>query len=49
MILAPDETQKRIYEERDHPGPDKPGKALCFAHGFNIHFKQIVPPADVDV
>jgi len=48
MVLAPDQTQKRIYDEELRPGLSK-GKALFFAHGFNIHFKQIQPPADVDV
>ncbi len=48
MVLAPDQTQKRIYEEDIRPGLSK-GKALFFAHGFNIHFKQIQPPSDVDV
>jgi ketol-acid reductoisomerase len=48
MVLAPDQTQKRIYDEEIRPGLSK-GKALFFAHGFNIHFKQIQPPADVDV
>ncbi|NLC56965.1 MAG: ketol-acid reductoisomerase [Armatimonadetes bacterium] len=48
MMLVPDEAQKRIYESqiRDHL---KPGNVLGFAHGFNIHFGQIVPPKDVDV
>ena len=48
MVLAPDQTQRSIYEQEILPGLSK-GKALFFAHGFNIHFKQIVPPADVDV
>ncbi|MGZ6141487.1 MAG: ketol-acid reductoisomerase [Myxococcaceae bacterium] len=48
MVLAPDQTQKKIYDEEVRPGLSK-GKALFFAHGFNIHFKQIQPPADVDV
>ena len=48
MILLPDEVQKTIYTEQIAPGL-KEGKALFFAHGFNIHFGQIVPPADVDV
>ena len=48
MILIPDEKQADVY--RDEIGPNlKPGSALAFAHGFNIHFKQIVPPPDVDV
>jgi ketol-acid reductoisomerase len=48
MILAPDTVQPRIYAEDVAPGLS-PGKALLFAHGFNIHFKTIEPRADVDV
>jgi len=48
MVVAPDQTQKRIYDEDLAPGMGK-GKALFFAHGFNIHFGQIRPPAEVDV
>ena len=48
MILLPDTEQKDIYEQ--HIAPHlKAGDALFFAHGFNIRFGQIVPPADVDV
>ena len=48
MILLPDEKQAKIYNE--HIAPNlKPGAALAFAHGFNIHFSQIVPPAGADV
>lgn len=48
MVLIPDEKQADVY--KDEIGPNlKKGSALAFAHGFNIHFKQIVPPADVDV
>ena len=47
MILTPDEKQAKIYKESILPNL-KEGKALAFAHGFNIHFKQIIPPADVD-
>jgi ketol-acid reductoisomerase len=48
QILMPDERQAQVY--RDEIAPNlKPGAALCFSHGFNIHFAQIVPPADVDV
>ena len=48
MILIPDEIQAKTYEE--HIAPHlHPGDTLAFAHGFNIHFGQIVPPADVDV
>ncbi|TVQ87872.1 MAG: ketol-acid reductoisomerase [Chromatiaceae bacterium] len=48
MILAPDEHQAALYREQIAPHL-KPGAALAFAHGFNIHFGQIEPSADVDV
>ncbi|MDK2810519.1 MAG: ketol-acid reductoisomerase [Petroclostridium sp.] len=48
MILINDEKQPKLYKESIEPNL-KAGKALVFAHGFNIHFGQIVPPADVDV
>ena len=48
MVLAPDEKQKRIYDESIAPYLGR-GKALFFAHGFNIHYGQIKPPAEVDV
>ena len=48
MILRPDEVQAAVYEKDIKPNLT-PGKALLFAHGFNIHFNQIVPPKDVDV
>jgi ketol-acid reductoisomerase len=48
MILLPDQVQKTVYESQIRPAL-KQGKMLMFAHGFNIHFGQIVPPADVDV
>jgi ketol-acid reductoisomerase len=48
MILAPDQTQKKLWDEEISPGMTK-GKALFFAHGFNIHFGQIKPPPDIDV
>ena len=48
MILVPDEKQAEIYAGSIRPHLKK-GKTLMFAHGFNIHFQQIVPPADVDV
>ena len=48
MMLVPDEKQADIYKDVVEPNL-KPGNVLAFAHGFNIHFKQIVPPADVDV
>ena len=48
MILIPDTRQAAVYEE--HIAPNlKDGAMLMFAHGFNIHFKEIVPPASVDV
>jgi ketol-acid reductoisomerase len=48
MILAPDEHQAAIYEN-DIKGRLKPGSALAFAHGLNVHFGLIEPPADIDV
>ena len=48
MMLTPDEKQAKLYREDILPELTE-GKALAFAHGFNIHFKQIVPPANVDV
>jgi ketol-acid reductoisomerase len=48
MILAPDENQKKIYDEQVAPNL-KQGAALAFAHGFNIHFGLIEPRADLDV
>ena len=48
MILINDEKQAKLYAESVAPGL-KAGKTLAFAHGFNIHFKQILPPADVNV
>ncbi len=48
MILVPDETQPLIYQEFIAPTLT-PGKALAFAHGFNIHYGQIDPPEGVDV
>ena len=48
MMLVPDEKQADIYKESIEAHL-KPGNCLAFAHGFNIHFKQIIPPKDVDV
>ncbi|MCY6957317.1 ketol-acid reductoisomerase [Clostridium brassicae] len=48
MILVNDEKQSKLYKEDIEPNIT-PGKALVFAHGFSIHFGQIVPPNDVDV
>ena len=48
MILAPDTEQKAIYDE--HIAAHlTPGKALAFAHGFNVRFGRIAPPEGVDV
>lgn len=48
MILLPDEVQKTIYKQEIEPHLTE-SKVLAFAHGFNIHFGQVVPPDDVDV
>ncbi|MGE5626980.1 MAG: ketol-acid reductoisomerase [Solirubrobacterales bacterium] len=48
MVLIPDEKQAKLYKEKIEPNLT-PEKSLIFAHGFNIHFGQILPPADVDV
>ena len=48
MVLAPDESQAAIYRDEIAPAM-KAGKTLLFGHGFNVHFKLIEPPADVDV
>lgn len=48
MILLPDEAMKTVYKN-EIEAQLTAGKVLAFAHGFNIHFAQIVPPADVDV
>ena len=48
MILLPDEVQKTIYKNEIEPNLEA-GNVLAFAHGFNIHFAQVLPPADVDV
>lgn len=48
MILVPDEVQARLYHDKIQPYLEE-GKTLAFAHGFNIHFGQIDPPANVDV
>ncbi|NLJ73059.1 MAG: ketol-acid reductoisomerase [Syntrophomonadaceae bacterium] len=47
-ILLPDQTQKIVYDNEIKPYL-KEGDALGFSHGFNIHYGQIVPPANVDV
>ena len=48
MILTPDQTQARLYAEEIAPNL-KPGALLLFAHGFNIHFKTILPAKNIDV
>ena len=48
MILINDERQADLYKQSIEPNLTA-GKTLAFAHGFNIHFGQIVPPKDVDV
>jgi ketol-acid reductoisomerase len=48
MMLVPDQTQAVVYKNDVAPNL-KDGATLMFAHGFNIHFGQIVPPASVDV
>ena len=48
MMLVPDQEQRAVYESAVAPALG-PGKTLMFAHGFNIHFGEIVPPAGVDV
>ena len=48
VLLTEDHTQPSVY--RNFIAPNlKAGKAIMFAHGFNIHYNQIVPPADIDV
>ena len=48
MVLLPDQSQRQVFEAEIKGGLAK-GKMLMFAHGFNIHFNQVVPPPDVDV
>lgn len=48
MILVPDELQAKVYSEQIEKHL-KPGNTLAFAHGFNIHYGYIKPPADVNV
>ena len=48
MVLLPDEVQGAVYREQIAPNLAA-GNALLFAHGFNVHFNQVRPPADVDV
>ncbi len=51
VVLIPDPAQPQVYKHAIAPAltPGGPGKTLLFAHGFNIHFKFVVPPATVDV
>jgi len=48
QILTQDHVQAKVYKNAIEPNL-KQGKSLVFSHGFNIHFKQIVPPKDIDV
>jgi len=48
MVLAPDEYQKDLYREKIEPNI-REGAVLAFAHGFSIHYNQIVPRSDLDV
>jgi len=48
VMLVPDNLQRQVYCDGVEQGLTR-GKMLMFAHGFNIHFCQIVPPADIDV
>ena len=48
MMLVPDQTQASLYKQAIEPNL-KPGKTLMFAHGFSVHFGQIVAPPEIDV
>ncbi|CCO24803.1 ketol-acid reductoisomerase [Maridesulfovibrio hydrothermalis] len=48
MVLLPDQVQAEVYKNDIKPHL-KPGNVLAFGHGFNVHFEQIVPDADIDV
>ena len=48
QILIPDEIQAKVYEEQIKPNMHA-GQYLMFSHGFNIHYKKIVPPSDINV
>ncbi|NLF80472.1 MAG: ketol-acid reductoisomerase [Clostridia bacterium] len=48
MVLVNDEKAAKLYAEKIGPNL-RTGMVLCFAHGFNIHFQQILPPSDIDV
>src|SRR3954449_8189171 len=47
-IVVPDQTHRSLYEQEIRPNL-RPGNMLMFAHGFNIHYNQVVPPPDIDV
>ena len=48
MVLTPDEFQSKLYAEEIEPNLQQ-GAILAFAHGFAIHYNQVVPRADLDV
>jgi len=48
MVLIPDQHHREVFERDIRPGL-APGKMLLTAHGFSLHYSQIVPPADIDV
>ena len=48
MVLAPDQVQRELYEDHIEQGLE-PGNMLMFAHGFNVHYNQIVASPDIDV
>lgn len=48
MVLLPDQNQKAVYDSEIAPHL-KSGDTLAFGHGFNIHYKQIVPPSDINI
>ena len=48
QVLIPDEVQRDVYHNEIKPNLVE-GNTLVFSHGFNIHYRQIIPPADVDV
>jgi ketol-acid reductoisomerase len=48
MVLVPDHVQKPLFEAEIGPNLSA-GKMLMFAHGFNVHFNQVIPPKDIDV
>lgn len=48
MVLLPDQLQKKVYDSSIEKNLNE-GDTLVFAHGFNIHYKQIVPPSNVNV